>query len=961
MSADLPTNQIAIDNASANANALNEMESFACDPELPSNSLAEGGDIRIEAAEGDFSTTNDMNTIITDDGKIEEFMNYIQKLDRKQSDDRLEFKEYADQSKRIRYPSYNYDAKEIDELDFNVDSEIFEAFDEEEDNAISGDANLAFLNGERTYETLTRSANNSALDDQRLALRKRQEEADRLNSTLNPYAKSFDYRKRTTDYENISSMQDDKADSKTPDPENQDVKDQERETIKRVKKIDDLKTFVENSIPLTKGLNPSESEVSINEIDFVFVESSDLNDETQAYFDDLSSIGTPTNEKSSMKPPRSASYAGRIIDSSSLENINVRKESLGSNQSSESSDARKAAKLPYTSSSSSMSYAREDSWISMDSNTCLRRSPSRNSDLEYIKGRDDWRDISNYRVEHEIDSDNYHHHRRHSETADTLEYIRGRDDWIRYEETRERGSTLPQIYESEGKIGIKEETDADEYHHHRRLSEIISYAHEASNLLFIAQGSARSGRERSPYKVLRADIDKAEFIKRYYWKGDNEPTPDISIDRAGSTSYEEPIYSKNNYAEERLIQSERYIWIAENKRSRSKSPFAVSITIENSSNGSGNETQIIIPSTSSGSTSNVIDVSVVTTIGSEPGNESTVQIQEVIDNISDTTITVRESNKNMDNIITDAIKTSADENIEVVVVNLKKDRDGFDEPIIVITEVPDECAPGISRSVSWEPLESNEGLFDLPVHTQDVIDDKRNDDLDDKAIVIDTEAEFETLDISELESSQDVVKFTDEKDSNEVNRNLKETPNQTLNEEQIKKRKTKKVAKDENITSIHLDEKSTIPTNSTISIESIADSAIEKNLQKDMGQATKQSSQVISTIVVELENLPTIENQVPDQSEQAVMSQTSNKPPKSGEIVSNITTQMATSSKSIERTEGTESEMASSSKSSEKSDEANENTKRRGSTKRIKSRKSIHGDNLEDLIQEGSLGPWFHK
>lgn len=109
-------------------------------------------------------------------------------------------------------------------------------------------------------------------------------------------------------------------------------------------------------------------------------------------------------------------------------------------------------------------YNREDSSSSYKSNILFERSQSRYSELEYIKGRDDWKDsYLRYDIGEEIDSDNYHHLRRHSETAETLEYIRGREDWLRNHVQR---NSLPKIFEfGEPKIVIQDEIDSDEYHH----------------------------------------------------------------------------------------------------------------------------------------------------------------------------------------------------------------------------------------------------------------------------------------------------------------------------------------------------------------------------------------------------------------------------------------------------------------------------------------------------------------
>lgn len=107
--------------------------------------------------------------------------------------------------------------------------------------------------------------------------------------------------------------------------------------------------------------------------------------------------------------------------------------------------------------------SRRDSSTSNKSNVCFERSQSRFSELEYIRGREDWKDTYlRYDISEEIDSDNYHHLRRHSETAEMLEYILGREDSLQHA----KRNSLPRIFElNESKIVIQDEIDSDEYHH----------------------------------------------------------------------------------------------------------------------------------------------------------------------------------------------------------------------------------------------------------------------------------------------------------------------------------------------------------------------------------------------------------------------------------------------------------------------------------------------------------------
>lgn len=136
----------------------------------------------------------------------------------------------------------------------------------------------------------------------------------------------------------------------------------------------------------------------------------------------------------------------------------------------------------------------ENSSASCKSETFSELSQSRVSDLEYIRGGDDWKNhhFGRYEISGEIESDNYHHVRRYSEADDTLEYIRGRDDWVQNQNLKRANqnlkygprTSLPRIFEGgEHKILIQDEIDSDEYHHNlfwndksRSASESVSPA-----------------------------------------------------------------------------------------------------------------------------------------------------------------------------------------------------------------------------------------------------------------------------------------------------------------------------------------------------------------------------------------------------------------------------------------------------------------------------------------------------
>lgn len=126
------------------------------------------------------------------------------------------------------------------------------------------------------------------------------------------------------------------------------------------------------------------------------------------------------------------------------------------------------------------SLSRENSYLFIQSQRIHERSTSPFAELEYIRGRDDWTDISSrYDIDQEVDSDNYHHLRRYSETAETLEYIRGREDWLKNEILQGNRSSLYGILERpESRFVIQDEIDSDEYHHNFFLHEHFRSASE---------------------------------------------------------------------------------------------------------------------------------------------------------------------------------------------------------------------------------------------------------------------------------------------------------------------------------------------------------------------------------------------------------------------------------------------------------------------------------------------------
>lgn len=121
---------------------------------------------------------------------------------------------------------------------------------------------------------------------------------------------------------------------------------------------------------------------------------------------------------------------------------------------------------------SSTVYTRSDS----ENSNIYIKSPSRGSsstiDLDYLRQRYNRTDSSNSFIQDELDSEEYHHNQRFSMTAETLEYIRGRDDWRVHSENNNNNIFSRQS----SNISIREEIDSDEYHHDRKLSDLIEIA-----------------------------------------------------------------------------------------------------------------------------------------------------------------------------------------------------------------------------------------------------------------------------------------------------------------------------------------------------------------------------------------------------------------------------------------------------------------------------------------------------
>lgn len=534
------------------------------------------------AAEQTFAINSNIDELVGD-GKVQEFMQYIEHIDSETATgDKLNFQEFSDASKRMRYPSYNTGGEvdeEIDEFTIIVADDI----ETDEETTESQDTASA-----KPIES-KRKTNMFANDSGRFVEYERMNEAKQLQSAS------------TSDI--LQSQE------------------KPRESLVKSKTVDQFLSSVAS-----------------------FASTTDSGDTDALKVDRID--------------PEI-----RVIESPSNETI-TRRESLTSDVSNESSyfNFKRSSD-----SESAYAYNREDSWLSYDSNMQFDRSLSTFSDLEYIRGRDDWREHQSSRlIPSEIDSDDYHHHRRFSENSDALEYIRGREDWLKNEMNAVRSCTLPRIFEQgDRKFLIQDEIDSDEYHHSFYLQEAVRTATELGPR-FLVHGSARSGRARSPYKVLHAEIDKNEFLQRYYWKGANElPTDDPGFKLL-------PL-EKHDVAEEKMIRSERLIWI-QNENSRSQSPLAVEV---NAIKVTKSESP---PPTTTSSAGNRMasesDVEYEQEIRSE-------EINQVIDNIIDAKI-----------LTEDSLGQSPTEDIEIMVLDLAEKKPKRSkpptEPFIIISEATDD-------------------------------------------------------------------------------------------------------------------------------------------------------------------------------------------------------------------------------------------------------------------------------
>lgn len=176
-----------------------------------------------------------------------------------------------------------------------------------------------------------------------------------------------------------------------------------------------------------------------------------------------------------------------------------------------------------------------------------------NADTDYQRPIYDRTDSSVSYIQGEVDSEEYHHNHRFSMTADTLEYIRGRDDWRLHTENKSEN-----LYRRQSSnISIREEVDSDEYHHDRKLSDLIEIAYLDSESITSLPSSFEGDKVFDRYYLelqringqLSSDIERQVAQKQVIVLHSNQmeategylyPLPDIILDQVsdnGGESY----------------------------------------------------------------------------------------------------------------------------------------------------------------------------------------------------------------------------------------------------------------------------------------------------------------------------------------------------------------------------------------------------------------------------------------
>lgn len=361
----------------------------------------------------------DMNDVI-EDGIIDEFIDHIEHIDNNDVTEvnKLQFKIYSEPSKRLRYPSYNYEADKSNEDDFEnfsiVENEKHEPNDLANENIPSNfNSELTINNRESEMFTLSEPSH-VGYDDE--------------NNIQNIYRPII--RITSTEDERIEQFLHENCDE-----QNENENEHKNEYEYNHSKNKNTEILIKSKTTQMFHCNDVENS------------------------SDIESFGSDSRTNS---PSLESARRDSLMSDIGSEPIQ-----FGCKQSTKSNEF----------------YNREDSSSSYKSNVLFERSQSRFSELEYIKGRDDWKDsYIRYDISEEIDSDNYHHLRRHSEAADTLEYIRGREDWLRNEIHHANRNSLGKIFEmGERKIVIQDEIDSDEYHHNFLQNEFTCQFNEASD------------------------------------------------------------------------------------------------------------------------------------------------------------------------------------------------------------------------------------------------------------------------------------------------------------------------------------------------------------------------------------------------------------------------------------------------------------------------------------------------
>lgn len=747
----------------------------------------------------------------------------------------------------MRHPSYNFSGKDdVDDSNLNTD----------------------YIQAE--YSTEGKESTTRDIEENKNA--SIAAETDRLNSMLNPYTKTYERQRKANLYSRdlnrfLENEQFDTEIRMAGAQKGADTNLRSNNETQALISEADLNKQIDTEIRMAGGQKGADVNLMANNETQALISEPGLT--SSSHIDVQQSIEEPIIKLEKIVPSYSLPVfrsqrdeTPSIIDDNQEERdrsssggisfeIVDRQESLVSTFSSESSGV-KFYQPHDTSLTLSHANAHEGSSMSTDSNILFQRSQSDISDLEYIKTRQDWRDRPNsIDVREEIDSDDYHHFRRHSEAVEMLEYIRGREDWLESKAAEHRHQ-LPRIYEhGDYRILIREEINSDEYHHNRQINEALQHALTLSPK-FLVQGSARSGRERSPYKVLRADVDKNEFIERYYWKGGDEKDMELP----GVRSIPDTYYSQIDISEQTMIDKEHLIWITEkNRKSRSQSPYAVEITIENS-----NKTQSIMTQGNSNDINEIIE---------------TLIESELIDGTSS-----ERANNEQDKNRLQVLDRRSAENTR------RTPKKSFSEPFIIISEATDDEQEAVTDEDDVDScIDQNS-----EVNTVNVSKSVDEDD-------VDVSGNFEIINIGDQEPDGPITKTTE---TEETSSSMEEGRTDAINGNSV----------------------------------SVENDDIENPMNTDK-QETAASDDSVTDSTDSIENF---------KSDTSLNSNT----PNISNAIENESLQNTTSTQPISHIDDQKNTYTSSATPI-------------GSDTRNTLKKTLKADNLEDLIQDVSMGPWFHK